>query len=72
MKEENIMVINLKELTPEQKNIIKYINKQILEHQQVFQAQPEEILISEKDFNTLSFLEEPTYLLLGKIKIYKI
>lgn len=74
---ENVMdnkQLNLKELNEEQKDVIKYINKMILEHQQVFQIQPEELLISSKDFNILDEDKNLKYLTLGtsKIKIYKV
>lgn len=68
----NYKEINLKELTTEQKPVIKHINNMIIEHQQIFQMQPEELVISKKDFEILSLKEDYNYLLLGKIKIYKV
>lgn len=63
--------IDLKNLNQEQKRIVKYLNNMIIEHQQVFQEQPEELLITKKDFELIT-KEEVKYLLLGKIKIYKV
>lgn len=68
----NYKEINLKELTAEQKPVIKHINNMIIEHQQIFQMQPEELVISKKDFEILSSKEDYNYLVLGKIKIYKV
>lgn len=66
--------INLKELNEEQKKVIKYINNMIIEHQQVFQTQPEELLISSRDFSILDSNPSLKYLTLGvsNIKIYKV
>ena len=66
--------INLKNLNKKQKEVVTYLNKMILEHQQVFQSQPEELLISKYDFNLLleDIEDKQDYLLLGKIKIYHI
>lgn len=67
--------IKLKELNQEQKDVVKYINKMIIEHQQVFLYQPEELLISSRDFDILNQPKEDIkYLTIGneKIKIYKV
>jgi len=64
--------INLKELSDNQKKIIKHINNMIIEQQQIFKIQPEELLISSKDYNILAEDINYKYLLLGKIKIYKV
>jgi len=64
--------INLKELSDNQKKIIKHINNMIIEQQQIFKIQPEELLISSKDYNILAENINYKYLLLGKIKIYKV
>lgn len=64
--------LKLKEINDEQKKVVKHINNMIIEHQQIFQTQPEELLISKKDYNILSLNEEIDYITLGKIKIYSI
>ena len=67
--------IKLKELNQEQKDVVKYINKMIIEHQQVFLYQPEELLISSRDFDILNNPHEDIkYLTIRneKIKIYKV
>ena len=66
--------IDLKSLNKEQKDIVKYINNMIIEHQQVFQLQPEELLISSRDFSLLNDDKSIKYLTLGtsQIKIYKV
>lgn len=64
--------LKLKELNEQQKQVVKHINNMIIEHQQIFQSQPEELLISNKDYNILSLTEELDYITLGKIKIYSI
>ena len=65
-------IIDLKELSDNQKKIIKHINNMIIEQQQIFKIQPEELLISSKDYNILAEDINYKYLLLGKIKIYKV
>ncbi len=70
---EDYKVIKLKELNDKQKRVVKHINNIIMEQQQIFQQQPDEILISSKDFNIMT--EEDNnikYLLLSTIKIYPI
>lgn len=64
--------IKLKELDDNQKKVVKHINNMIIEQQQIFNQQPEELLISKKDFELLSSKEEIDYLALGKIKIYSV
>lgn len=64
--------IKAKELTPERKAILKHINNMIIEHKQVFQEEPEELLISKKDFRTLTNNNDAKYALIGKVKIYSI
>lgn len=67
--------LNIKELSKEQLRVIRHINNQIIEHQQVFDLQPEELLVTKEDFKLLSGSEELDkykYLLLGSIKIYHI
>jgi len=70
---EDYKTIKLKELNDKQKEVVKHINNIIIEQQQIFGQQPEEILISSKDFNIMT--EEDNnikYLLLSTIKIYPI
>lgn len=69
--------INLKTLNTAQKEIVRYLNNQIIEHQMIFEEQPEELLISKHDWNimleNLEYKEtKHKYLLLGKIKIYHV
>lgn len=68
--------IVLKELNKEQKDIIREINIGIIEHQNVFHEQPEELVISRLSFKQLinnpEEEESIKYLLLGKIKIYSV
>jgi len=70
--------INLKELNKSQQSIIRHINQQILEHQQMFALQPDELVINKKDYLLLSEdpdnLNDYKYLTLGNknIKIYSI
>lgn len=65
-------VIDLKDLNKEQKEVIKHINNMIIEYQQIFQDQPEELVVSQKDFSTLCYSTSYKYLLLGKIKIFNV
>ena len=70
---EDYKVIKLNELNDKQKRVVKHINNIIMEQQQIFAQQPDEILISSKDFNIMT--EEDSnikYLLLSTIKIYPI
>ena len=69
---EEYKVIDLKNLNKEQKEVIKHINNMIIEYQQIFQDQPEELIVSQKDFKELSEYVEHKYMLLGKIKIFSV
>jgi hypothetical protein len=75
VQQETFKVIDLKNLNKDQKEIIRYINKQVLEHQHMFLEQPAEILISNIDYKKLVGDEDKnsySYLLLSTIKIYHI
>ena len=69
---EEYKVIDLKNLNKEQKQVIKHINNMIIEYQQIFQDQPEELIISSRDFNELCNQEKFKYVLVGKIKIFSV
>lgn len=69
---EDFKIINLKELSTEQKAVVKHLNNMIIEYQQVFLEQPTELVVSKHDFNVLSSNQEYKYMLLGSIKIYKV
>lgn len=64
--------IDLKNLNQEQKKVIKHINNMIIEYQQVFQDQPDELIISSRDFKELSEDIKYKYMLLGEIKIFSV
>lgn len=68
--------IDLKNLNKQQKEIVRYLNQQILEHQHVFHEEPTELLVSKGDYKKLIDEEDNTYkyLTLGskEIKIYSI
>lgn len=75
MEKQTSKKIDLKLLNKDQKEIIRYINKEIINYQQVFLEQPTEILISKTDYKKLVGDEDDTsysYLLLSTIKIYHI
>lgn len=69
---EEFKTIDLKSLSPEQKRVIKHINNMIIEYQEIFQDQPEELIVSSKDFKILSEEKEYKYLKLSNIKIFSI
>lgn len=64
--------IDLKEINKQQKDVIKRVNLMIIEYQEVFSEQPEELVISKYDFNILSNNEPQDYMVLGKIKLYSV
>jgi hypothetical protein len=72
--------INLKELNKTQKDIVRNLNNQIIEYQNIFQEQPEELLISKREYielisSTKVDIKDAAkykFLLLGKIKIYHV
>ena len=65
--------IDLKEINKQQKDVIKNINNMILEYQQVFSEQPTELVISKRDFNILTDLDNDINMVsLGEISIYPV
>lgn len=72
MGEKRTKEVDLKKLDPLQKEAIKRINNQIIEYQHIFSLQPEELLISKRDFDSLSEKEELDYITLSNIKIYRV
>lgn len=69
-----IFSISLKKLNSSQKQIVRHLNNQIIEYQNVFNSQPEELLVSTQDYKELLGNKEynKKYIMLGKIKIYSI